>query len=163
MIILGIDPGKSGGCVFLHQDGDLVEMMVGTDPYELSYKIKALYKVHQIKAIIEKAQSFPGNGAHHMFNYGTGYGEILGVMAALEIPFTLVHPNLWSRTMLTGVQVAAKPKERNLIAFKRLYPKLDLRGSDRAKKQHEGLVDALLIAEYGRRQMMYALPPQMQS
>lgn len=40
-------------------------------------------------------------------------------------------------------------KERNLQEVQKMYPNVDLRGSEASRVPHSGKVDALLIAHYG--------------
>lgn len=147
-MIIGIDPGKTGGVVFLDLEGNVKEVIFGTALQDLVPSIQIRTPSF---AYVEKAQAMPKNGAVSMFNYGQGFGEILGVLYALKVPFELVPPAKWSKVMLAGIPTSLEGKKRNALAATRLYPGFDLRASVRCKKPHEGLVDALLIAEYGRR------------
>ena len=98
---------------------------------------------------LEKAQSMPGQGVSSMFNYGVGFGTILGILAALKIPHTLVHPKTWCKVMHAGT-TADDAKARSLEAVRRLFPSVPII-RPRCTKPDEGYVDAILIAEYGRR------------
>ncbi len=42
-------------------------------------------------------------------------------------------------------------KTKSILAASRLFPRVDLRRTARSKVAHDGLTDALLIAEFGRR------------
>ena len=97
----------------------------------------------------EKSQSMPGQGNVSMFNYGVGFGTLLGIMATLKIPHTLVHPKTWCKVMHSGT-TADEAKARSLEAARRLYPEVQL-VRPRCTKPDEGYVDALLIAGYGKR------------
>jgi len=91
----------------------------------------------------------PGQGNVSMFNYGVGFGTLLGIMATLKIPHTLVHPKTWCKVMHSGT-TADEAKARSLEAARRLYPEVQLI-RPRCTKPDEGYVDALLIAGYGKR------------
>lgn len=150
----GIDPGKSGGAVLLSPCGQIVDKLINIQTGRDVLNFLNNHKDKQIFAYCEKAQAFPGGqGIVSTFNYGQGYGEILGILQALNIPFELIPPTKWTRVMFAGVPVSYKGKDRARIAVSRLFPGIDLRASSRCQRPHEGLVDALLIAEYGRRIM----------
>jgi hypothetical protein len=151
-IIIGIDPGKSGGVCFMTKNGEvfLTFPMPETPPELLKELEKASFIQGISHAFIEKAQAMPKNGAVSMFNYGMGFGQILGFVAALKIPYTLVQPRTWTKLMHMGTN-GDEPKKRSLEAVQRIFPTVNLLASSRCKKPHDGLVDAILIAEYGRR------------
>ncbi len=92
----------------------------------------------------------PKNGAVSMFNYGVHFGQLLGVITSLGIAHTLIPPTTWTKTMHVGT-TKTEPKEKSLQAVRRLFPGQKLTFGEKAKKPHDGLIDALLIADYGRR------------
>lgn len=157
MITIGIDPGQKGALAFI------TKLNYSAIPMpELSALVAKLEWLtngmhDQAHIFIEKAQSFPGQGITSAFNYGVHFGELLGVVQALDIPHTLVMPRTWTKVMHLGTKDSDDPKERSLEACRRLFPKQNLLASPRCKKAHDGMVDALLIAEYGRRQLTGAL------
>ena len=57
-----------------------------------------------------------------------------------------VRPQEWQRVMLAG-----QPAGSEYLVAARLWPQAEWRVSERSRKPHGGLVDAALIAEYGRR------------
>ena len=49
-------------------------------------------------AVVEQAHSMPQQGVAGVFNYGVGYGKILGVLASFDIP--IIHmPSTWKTKM----------------------------------------------------------------
>ena len=106
-----------------------------------------------VKAFVEKTQAAPGQGVTSMHSFGIGAGIILGVLAALDIPTELVVPSVWTRVMHRGSQ-GATPKERSRETALRLFPGHTFLATSRSRKPHEGIIDAVLIAEYGRRLTM---------
>ncbi len=50
-----------------------------------------------------------------------------------------------------GAKPIRDTKAMALVAVKRLFPDLKLTFGERATKPHDGLIDAVLIAEYARR------------
>lgn len=90
-------------------------------------------------------------GLTSTFTTGRNCGLIEGVLVGLGIDYEAVHPLTWQPTMLAPGK--GDTKGRALIAVKEMWPDLDLRANDRCRTDHEGKVDALLIARYGQMRM----------
>lgn len=135
--------------VLLDSNGQLMDGLV-FDKATLPDVAQGLKKWAPIMTLVEHVHAMPGQGVVSMFSFGRVFGEVLGILAALQLPHQLVHPRVWSRVMHQGV-TGDEAKARSLLAAARLFPGVDLRASDRCKKPHAGLVDAILLAEYGRR------------
>lgn len=111
--------------------------------------------VHQTQprlAVVEKVGSMPGQGVASTFKFGKGYGSILGILAALDVPTELVTPQRWKGKVLAGT-----PKDKNAaIAYcRRVFPTVDL-VLPNCRKPHDGMADALCLAEMGRREFIGA-------
>lgn len=155
MAVVGIDPGKSGGIAVLEADGKVSKIATMPDLAGLKTLLTLTRTAsRQMLVFLEKAQVMPGNGLVSMFNYGMHNGEIMGMLFALGIPFELVGPNVWTKVMHAGC-TGDRPKEKSKQAAQRLFPEIDLKNPDnpRARIPHDGLIDALLIAEWGRRKL----------
>ena len=151
MKIISFDPGQKGAiCILLNGAATFYPMP--QTPDEIS-SLMIAYGWGEYHVFVEKAQAMPKNGAVGMFNYGRGFGEILGILTYHKAPFTLVHPRTWCRLMHQGTSKDGTAKSRSLEAARRLFPNANLFRSVRCKKPDEGFIDALLIAEYGRRVM----------
>jgi crossover junction endodeoxyribonuclease RuvC len=150
VLIVGVDPGKSGAVAAIESTGKYHSHFIGTDVHEFICYLQSIPS--QSVVFIEKAQVYPRNGSVGMFNYGKGYGELIGVATALGFSLKLVPPQKWFKTLQIG-KLMGIGKEGSIRAARSLHPSLDLRASDRCRTPHDGLADALLIAEYGRRQV----------
>lgn len=156
-LYIGIDPGKKGGIAAI-QDGALLDCFVmPTVGGEVSAASFAGWLKHELPAdldnvfvVMEKVGSMPNQGVKSMFTFGTGFGLILGVLAALDISHSLVPPKTWQQDMHTGI-AGKDPKKRSLIAAQRLFPRASFIATERSRVPHDGIVDAVLLAEYGRR------------
>ena len=151
MKIIACDPGCKGALCILN-DGDIIFYSMPKTPDGIADIVKT-HCHGNYHVFVEKAQAMPKNGAVGMFNYGRGFGEILGILAYHKAPFTLVHPRTWCKIMHQGTSKDGTAKNRSLSAAKRLFPNTNLFRSLRCKKPDDGFIDALLIAEYGRRVM----------
>ena len=156
MIYAGVDPGKKGGYavirivpereddvrVFAWDDRLFIEEMRGVAALAQEFPEKCV-------ACVEKVGAHPGQGVTSMFTFGQGFGYILGVLAALEIGVQLVPPGTWKREF----SLIGKDKAASVEACKRLFPGVDLRPTEKCRKDSDGMAEALLMAEYARRKM----------
>lgn len=147
-MIIGVDPGKVGAYAFQCDEGMIAS------PIPLSGKeidgrqlSMAFSQLMPCTVYIEKAQAMPGQGVASMFNYGKGFGLILGVCEALGIPYRLITPQAWKKVVLSGT---AKDKDAAVNFVRRAYPGVNLTPG-RKQKPHDGMADAVCIAEYGAR------------
>ena len=160
MLVSGIDPGKTGGISILDTDTRDV-VFLGLTPTVKVGKSKRDYDIggmrrilesHDIKmCLIERQQAFPGQGRSSALNLGVGFGVWLGLLGALKIPHEIVGPRTWTSSMLRDSP--GDGKARNIKAAMMLFPDQNLLASERSRKPHDGLADALLIGEYCLRMM----------
>jgi len=162
-MIAGIDNGLDGGVVILEPNGSVVakyvmptvKLVKSKRDFDLGM-LRAYLKEIEVQlpchAFLERAQAMPGQGVSSMFTTGKGFGVNLGMLAALQIPFTVVSPQVWQREMFKGLPKEGKQTTR--LVCQRLWPKEDWRASEKCRVSHDGLCDAALIAEYGRRQLV---------
>lgn len=152
MIILGIDPGLSGALA-LHNTSDqtveVFDMPVlelvrnGKKKGEVSAQALAnLLAGRGIKAaFLERVNAMPGQGVTSVFSFGRSTGIVEGILAAYDIPTTLVTPQAWQKAV---GQRAGKDGSRERAM--QLFPaQADLF----QRKKDDGRSDAALIAYYG--------------
>ena len=83
-----------------------------------------------------------------MFKFGMNYGIWKGMLASFEIPFIEITPKTWQK----GVISKAQDKKPALAAAGRMFPTAELTGPRGGGK--DGRADALLIADFCRRQFL---------
>jgi len=154
--IIGIDPGLSGAIAWLSPQGIsyviMPTMKEGVNALALTRLLKEIVHRHPgAHVFIEKAQAMPKQGVTSMFNYGVGFGMIIGVCQALELRTTLVRPREWTKVMHAGVSADMSAKDKSYVAAVRLLPSHSFLATERSSKPHKGLIDAALIALYGQR------------
>lgn len=140
--VVGIDPGLEGALAFLSLQGDVIEI---EDMPHVGKEVNAHLIANLIlgygpvrHAIVERATSF-GQGRTSAFNYGTGYGKILGVLAALDVP--IVHlPATWKTKMQLG-------KDKTM-SRQRATERWPYRADDFKLVKHDGRAEACLMALY---------------
>lgn len=163
--IIGIDPGFKGGIVLLNSEGELLEKwvmpIIGSDRNKAKREIDfselrtIFQQLSELKGschcFIEKVHAMPKQGVSSMFKMGLACGAIEAMVAAFNIPYSKITPQSWNKAMHEGLNKEIKTKDRSLIVYKRAYSGVDLFNGPRSGKPHEGVLDALLIAEHGRR------------
>ena len=152
MIILGIDPGLSGALALYDTSEQTVEVFDmpvlelvrnGKKKGEVSAQALAnLLAATTIKAaFVERVNAMPGQGVTSVFSFGRSTGIVEGILAAYDIPTTLVTPQAWQKAV---GQRAGKDGSRERAM--QLFPaQADLF----QRKKDDGRSDAALIAYYG--------------
>lgn len=138
-IIIGIDPGVTGAIGWLR--GGLFSTVADMpgNPADLADLLRGNEGVF----IVEQAQAMPKQGVSSTFKTGQGYGQILGVLAALRLPYRTVTPAVWKRSM----GLSGKDKDASRALARSLWPDAPL-----GRVKDHGRAEALLIAEWARRQ-----------
>lgn len=154
---LGIDPGKEGALVLLSPEGTILGkqlMPLGSDGTLDKTEIMDLFLEwctwDEFHVFLERVIPFALN-AKGALNFGRQLGMLEFIFWKYGYASTFVEAAKWSKEIHQGIDSNLKPKAKSLIAAERLFPGQDLRATEKSKKPHEGIVDALLIAEYGRR------------
>lgn len=178
-IYIGADPGRNGGIVVLDWMGNFIEKhtipKIGKD-VDLKSFYKIFEKIYQDTVLsgtkphvcVESVHSIFGSSSKSNFSFGYVVGVLDTIIVSLNLPYTKVQPKEWQKSIWLTSEIEREPskKDKNgnvkqgkvltkltsLKAYKRLFPNVDLRATERSKIPHDGLVDAILIAEYCRRQ-----------
>jgi hypothetical protein len=149
-IYIGIDVGANGGYCIMNREGVIITSAVLGDLHKFMLDMSASGNdAHH--AIFERVHAMPGQGVSSMFTFGHNVGMVEGILRAFGVPYSTVTPQTWQKEIHAGIDKKLDPKERSRQAAVRLFPHSDFRKSDRCKKAHDGIVDAVLIAEYARR------------
>jgi crossover junction endodeoxyribonuclease RuvC len=164
MIILGIDPGQTGAVVAIECGGPVFyDTPVATFkksgggnktdflPANMANVLREYAPSDKLvppncHVFIEQVGGMPGQGVTSMFGFGKGYGIWIGILAALQIPYTFVTPQRWKKEFMLGKSDKDDARIRAIELFPRSADSLGL-------KKHIGRADALLIAEWGRREL----------
>jgi crossover junction endodeoxyribonuclease RuvC len=92
-------------------------------------------------AIVERVASMPKQGVSSTFKFGTAYGAIIGILAALEIRTALVTPQVWKKHFRLD-----SDKEKGRALALRTFAKTP---EHFARKKDHGRAEAALLALYG--------------
>jgi len=130
MTIIGVDLGAKGGWVALDSGGNVIDHTKGS----------GIMSCHNATIYVEKPlKNRKGTQVRALTAMHDAYGYFRGQMDARHIEYIPVEYHEWARVMLGGGKYPAAMRCREL------WPdNPEIAG-------HEGLADASLIAEYGRR------------
>ena len=106
------------------------------------------YDMFSVSCVVEHVSAMPGQGVTSCFSFGQNFGFILGLLSAYDIPYELVRPQKWKRLFS-----CTSDKNTSIAVAQRLFPGVDLRRTPRCLKPHDGVCEALLLAEYCRRKL----------
>ena len=144
MIYIGIDPGKKGAMAII--DGENVRI-VPFDKDEYMHQIaETAAAVDPARCVLEHVGAMPGQGVTSTFSFGESFGWLQGVLEAWGIPYELVRPAKWKKAFSVTAD-----KNTSIEVARRLFPDVSLRRTDRCRKDDDGMAEALLMAEYARR------------
>ena len=143
MIYIGIDPGKNGGIAIIDSDG-AIAFPFSED--SLLIELDGIAQEYECICYLEHVHAMPKQGVSSTFNFGMNFGFIQGVLKAYSIPYELVTPQKWKKEFS-----CTSDKNTSIEVCKRLFPGVNLKATERCKKDHDGMAEALLLAEYGRR------------
>lgn len=147
MRILGLDPGLKGAVTLIDINKSLIyteslpffeltktKTKKFIDSNKVSYIIKSLGKINY--SFMEQVGATPQMGVTSAFSFGEGYGKCQGILAAFEVPLTLVPPQVWKKALNVP-----KDKKEAIARANQLIPG--------AEFKKDGQAEASLIALYG--------------
>lgn len=153
--IVGIDPGRKGGLAFISFAGDI--LLVERMPRHVDSIINLLAQAIEPRVYIERARFIPipgkNQGGKFIFNYGREYGRLLGVFDTLKVPYREIESRTWQKGLGVKRNEDETTKEAALKHLLKIWPaSKSYLSPGRCRSPQDGLVDALLIGEFGRRQ-----------
>lgn len=168
-LYIGIDVG-SKGYISAQLNGVWEHYSIeDNDLYRLSQIMGSLRKKSDdIACVIEDVHALFNSSAKSTFSFGFNKGYLIGLLAANNIPYTLVQPKEWQKEMWGNSDIVATYKEvvikgkktskkevntkqTSINCAKRLFPTFDFRKTDKCKKIDDNKVDSILMCEYARR------------
>jgi len=147
-LILGIDPGFSGGLALLYRNtGELrftspvlTVKAHGRPEIDAHALLQWLtpHAPHVGLCAIEDVSAMPGQGVTGMFRFGYGAGLMSGIVIALGIPLIRIKPAVWKAAL--GL---SREKGESIALASMLF--------DRPfAKRDDGVAEAALIAHFAR-------------
>lgn len=161
MTYIGIDNGLDGGIVAV-KDGALFTQTVmpvrklgkGREVDILTMDIYLGSFSGPVTVILENASKHSA-GTLALCSTWFTFGMIRSLLEVRGFRHEIVNPQVWQKQFWTRPKM---PKDQKfdtkaaaLNAANKLWPMHDWTKSERATKPHDGMIDAALLAEYGRR------------
>ncbi len=147
-LTIGIDPGLSGAVAVLAPDNmiealeDLPVIRDGrlawVDGGALQSLLLEVVGNRSARVVVERVGAMPRQGVASAFNFGVGFGSILAIVQARQLPLELVTPAVWKRAL--GL---SSDKRASLDRARLLFPTAEL-----GLAKHDGRAEALLLAHY---------------
>ena len=154
-LIVGIDPGLRGGLAALAPDGAVAGVwpmpVAGGEVHaagvaDLLRSLRCLDNLQDIGLVcLEKVGAMPKQGVASTFRFGTGWGMVRGVCAALAMPVRLIPPPVWKKRVLLGYP---HDKDGAIRYCTDRWPTVDLIPAG-CRVPQDGLAEALCLAAYG--------------
>ena len=158
---IGIDNGLDGGVVVLSASGAIVrtEVMpvnkIGKGRMIDITELARILNDYPVATVICEEASKHSPGKMALCSTWFTYGQIVAMLKLHLHRYQTITPQTWQRVFWTKSKVADgqsyDTKSAALEAAKKLWPEQDWLASARSSKPHDGMVDAALIAEFGRR------------
>lgn len=152
MLIVGVHAGSVVAVVSLTTEGKIRSrglMSRGAEGLHNHFSALA-FDYPDMFVCVQKPSISSRRGGVGTLNYGIHYGELLGVLTALDIPHQLIHAKRWLVPTLRGLEGPRSKVAKTYLAAKSKFPSESFLANPRCTKPHPGLVNATLIAEYAR-------------
>lgn len=158
---VGVDPGRRGAMAMIRDawpSESRAEIVAWPTPMldAKRYDLQAIatwfadWKPSIALVTVEMLHPMPPKFRGGAANFGRGESRgWFWMLTALGIPFLPVVPQTWQRVMHVGAK-GDDTKARSIETALRIFPGVSLLESGRARKHHDGMADALCIAQYGR-------------
>lgn len=148
-LILGIDPGVTGGLAFFFPEYPArilaEDIPVAAGEVDVDTLVARIRQLGPTAAVIERVAARPGQGVSSTFKFGQAYGALRAVCVAMAVPTYVVTPGTWKKHYrLDG------DKERSRALAIQFWPGA---GCFARKKDH-GRAEAALLARYGAEKLV---------
>lgn len=149
MIFAGIDPGASAGAIaFIDGEGVPIATKNFTNWKEMYSILEPHKKAKHLILGLEEAHGYPGMSVKAVTTFIGNFGGWRACLELLDIQNVELPVRTWQAKMLGHVP-KGQTKQYALKYALRRWPTLNLQNFPN-KKLREGIVDALIIAEFTR-------------
>lgn len=154
---IGIDNGVSGALAVIHSDGSMEAFCmplqrtrkgIEVDVIQVKEILRAWRNKHgdDMTVVIEE----PGGSksAKAATSMAGAFHAVRAVVELMRFKLVRVTPAAWQKKVLNCKAGDTKPVALQLA--KSLWPQFDFRATDRCKVQHDGKIDAMLLARFAQ-------------
>ena len=161
---VGIDPGKQGAIAIISENSEIIEK-IAAPLLGNEYDKKTIVEILKSREFAHVGLENPGvlfgtsKSSHGSLQKSVGMYE--GILAALEIPHSIIQPKEWQKECWKLVKIQKKSsgkgndtKATSALAASNIWPREDFKitnNGNKSTKYNDGFIDAALIAEYVRR------------
>lgn len=173
MLFIGIDPGINGGIAEI-SGGTAVAIRMPTITIERAGKKRKVYDhewlsnffrhkmnmraIYPCYVVLEEQHPMvrfrdgkkQKQGVTSTFSTGYGFGALRQCLYDNDLKHEVVRAKEWQREFCISGKLG-DTKAQALSVCWGLFPDVNLLASERSTKPHSGMIDALLICEYGKR------------
>src|SRR4029077_19204558 len=102
-IVVGIDPGVEGGVAVLNELDTLETATIPTmgegkhRVIDCGQLARWIHERDATEAIVELAGAHADQGRASIFRFGSAYGQLLGMLQTMTLPYRIVSPLRWKR------------------------------------------------------------------
>lgn len=151
LTFLGVDPGYSGGIAVVdHNRNAMFSAKMPQTERDIWDLIKDL-SGSVTYGVLELVHSMPKQGVRSTFTFGKNYGMLRMALTASDISWEEVTPQKWQKEI--GI-IRPRGKEMTLTEKKNMHKAKAQQLFPKANKITHATADALLIADYARRQWL---------
>lgn len=154
--IIGIDNGITGGVAVISAKHGLIidafPMPIQRARKGNEIDIRSLYeRLETVRRNSEWWIEEPGGSksAKAAASMAGSFHALRGMIELCHYRWHRITPAAWQKAMIPGAK--GDTKQRALAAARMLWPDEKWLATDRCRIPHDGMIDAALIAEYGRR------------
>lgn len=168
---IGIDLGKKGGIAILKNGLPFYSTQIPKIGNEVDLKklasIILYFKDENAHIVFEKFTGMFGYSKQAACSMNRQLGQVEMAVTIAKIPYTAIVPTVWQGVVWAGARLQYKTvtidgkkkkkvdtKKTSLLVAQRLFPKETFLATKRSKKPHDGIVDAYMLAEYGKRKRL---------
>lgn len=169
VVYLAADPGKNGALVAINENSEIIDRMATpriskTGPVDLIAEYQFIEKnikdADRAVLIIEDVHALYGVSTIATSSLMENKGQLHGIMTGFTLRYpAAIHflaPKAWQKEVWSHVDKVFKSnkidtKATSLACAKRLWAGYDFRENSKCRVAHDGIVDALLMAEAARR------------
>ncbi len=163
-VIIGIDNGISGGLVAISAHHGLI--IAATTMPSRKHRTRNEVDIQAVHSwicsvtnhqpdqaiyIIEEPNN--SRNASTAYSVAASFHALRGYLEAYRADVRRITPQSWQKTML-GKVPAGETKAFALAKAREIWPEETWLATPRSKVPNEGIVDAFLIAEHGRRHLL---------
>lgn len=152
MIILGIDPGKSGAVAALDADtGELTGVafapLLPDRGYDVANMLYVIEAMRPSRVWIEMIQVRPKEKRMNCVTMGMGYGFWYAACVNIGVKPRAITSQVWKKVMMPDLDTSNKAC--SAVGCNRMFDDTRMLRTRSGHKLHDGACDAALIARYG--------------